>query len=575
LRLEVNATQRLLESVTGHRTTLFRPPYAIDGEPQTAAELRPLFLTSQLGYYTVNESIDPNDWQPGKQASRIASEVLAGAAHGGHIILLHDGGGNRSQTVKALPAIIRGLRAQGFEIVSIADLLGVPEDRVMPAVQAPDRLLGRVNQVGYTANDLFQDSIYWLFIASVILGLFRLVGIASLAILQRRAQRPLEASSYHPSVAVLVPAYNEERVILTTVETILDSSYSNLEVIVVDDGSSDSTLDRLAKNFPEMARLQLLTKANGGKAAALNYAIERTKADIIVTIDADTIIDPRAVGLLVPHFSEAGVAAVAGNAKVGNRLNILTRWQALEYIMGQNLDRRAFHRLNCICVVPGAIGAWRREAVIQAGGFRNDTLAEDTDLTLRLLEANWRITYEDAAIAYTEAPDTLETFFKQRFRWVYGTLQAIWKRRHVLLRRRYRALGLVAIPNMLVFQVFLPLLGPIMDILMLASVILTAIQRAQHPESYSSDSVRKIFFYYVFFLLLEIITGITAFLLEKQEDWKLLLWIPVQRFFYRQLLYTTVIRSVLAAVRGSQVHWNKLERKATVRVVANRDVKLN
>ncbi len=379
-------------------------------------------------------------------------------------------------------------------------------------------------------------------------------------------QAPLASapSEYLPSVALIIPAYNEATVILKTVSAALATRYPNCRVVVVDDGSDDDTAQLVSAKYPDSSIVTVLKKANGGKSAALNMAIALSEAEIVVTIDADTLIHPEAVGLLAQHFYESDVVAVAGNAKVGNRGNLLTKWQALEYIMGQNLDRRAFAWLNCICVVPGAIGAWRRSAVDKAGGFTEDTLAEDTDLTLHLLSDGGKITYEERAFAYTEAPETLASFWKQRFRWVYGTLQAMWKHRAVVLRRRYRALGMVAIPNMLIFQIALPVLGPAMDFLMLDSIFITVLQRLQHPESYSSDSVHKIFVYYVLFLVLELTTGITALLLERKEDWRLLLWLPVQRFFYRQVLYVSVIRSILAAIRGKAVGWNKFARRGSV-----------
>lgn len=567
LRLELSLTERVIESITGHKSSFFRPPYAIDGDPETAQQLRPLALVSQLGYQTINSSIDPSDWKPNRKAVDIAQSVIRSAQKtNGQIILLHDGGGNREQTVRALPSIISGLKAAGYQLVSVSDLLGATRDESMPPVSKLELWTGRINYLGYQITNLFQDLIYLLFILSISLGLVRLLGIASLAVLQHRSVRPKGVSDFLPTVAIVIPAFNEETVIVRTVKAALATKYPNLTVFVIDDGSTDSTFEVLEKDFASLQNIQLVRQENAGKAAALNRAIGQIQAEIIVTIDADTLIDPEAVAQLVPHFHNPEVVAVAGNAKVGNRANLLTRWQALEYIMGQNLDRRAFAWLNCICVVPGAIGAWRLAAILTAGGFCDDTLAEDTDLTLELLERGGTITYADQAYAYTEAPETVASFIKQRFRWVFGTLQAIWKHRQVLLRKKYHALGLVAVPNMLLFQISLPLLGPLMDFLMLQSILATLIQRAQHPESYSPDSVQKIGIYYLLFLSLEIVAGLIAFYLERQEDWRLLLWVPVQRFFYRQILYFSVIRSVNGAVMGRAVGWNKFARSGKVKI---------
>ena len=565
LQLEVNATERTIESVTGHHSVLFRPPYAIDGEPKTANEVRPLALINQMGYQTVNIGIDPSDWKQDSSSQKIVTQVLS-AVRGGksNVVLLHDAGGNRAQTVQALPKIIEGLQAAGYQLGTVSALMNKTRDGVMPPTTPVERLIGRINLIGFKLADAAEYGIYTLFIISIGLGLLRLLGISTLAIRHRNNALNSAPISYLPSVAIIIPAFNEAAVILRTVEAALASKYLRCNVIVIDDGSTDGTFEILCKQYPNFRNLLFLRQKNAGKASALNAAIQRVDAEIVITIDADTLIHPDAVQYLVQHFYCPAVVAVAGNAKVGNRLNLLTRWQALEYVMGQNLDRRAFAQLNCICVVPGAIGAWRRQAVLEAGGFTEETLAEDTDLTLELLKRGGQITYEERALAFTEAPETITNFSKQRFRWVYGTIQAMWKHRHTLLRRQYRALGMVALPNMVIFQIFLPLLGPLMDFLMLESIIVTVLQRIQHPESYSNDSVRKIFIYYVLFLSLELLAGLIAFCLERKEDWKLLLWIPAQRFFYRQMLYYSVITSVLAAISGKAIGWNKFARHGTV-----------
>jgi cellulose synthase/poly-beta-1,6-N-acetylglucosamine synthase-like glycosyltransferase len=249
---------------------------------------------------------------------------------------------------------------------------------------------------------------------------------------------------------------------------------------------------------------------------------------------------------------------------VGNRHNILTYWQALEYITSQNLERRAFGRLNCICVVPGAIGAWRREVILKAGGFINDTLAEDTDLTLTVLEMGYRIDYEENAIAWTEAPDTIRGFLQQRFRWMYGTFQALWKRRSMLFRPKYGAIGLFALPNVLIFQIAFPLISPIMDLVTVLAIAWTIWQQSEHPDSFSPDSLAHVFVYYLLFVAVDLLAAAIAFALEPKEDWKLTFWLFPQRFFYRQLMYYVAVKAILKALQGQLVGWGKLERKATV-----------
>jgi peptidoglycan-N-acetylglucosamine deacetylase len=258
------------------------------------------------------------------------------------------------------------------------------------------------------------------------------------------------------------------------------------------------------------------------------------------------------------------VGAVAGNAKVGNRINLVTRWQAIEYVTSQNLDRRAFSLLNCITVVPGAVGAWRKSLVEKAGGFSEDTLAEDQDLTLSIRRRGYSIAYADEAIGYTEAPDTLRGLAKQRFRWSFGTLQCLWKHRRTFLRPRYGLLGFVALPNVLVFQIIYPFLSPIADLMFVLSLWSAWAIREAHGATYAMTSVEQVLAYYAVFLIVDWIASIVAFALEPDEEKSLTVLIFLQRFAYRQVMYWVVVRSVFAALRGRLVGWGKLERKATV-----------
>jgi peptidoglycan-N-acetylglucosamine deacetylase len=372
-------------------------------------------------------------------------------------------------------------------------------------------------------------------------------------------------SSFVPErVSVIIPARDEAANISRCLRSILDSDYPELEVIVVDDGSTDATSARVRAAFGNEARVRLFTRKNGGKAGALNYGVHQAKADVIVALDADTLVHPQAIRLLLAHFLDPRVGAVAGNAKVGNRVNVLTLFQALEYVTSQNLERRAFDLLNCITVVPGAIGAWRRDSILEAGGFPLDTLAEDADLTLTIRRGGRAVRYEDRAIGYTEAPDTARGFLKQRFRWTYGTLQAACKHLDVLFRRRYGSLGFVALPSLLVFQVLLPLLSPVADLHMLLSIVLALVQRHQHPLDHGAHGLARVALYYALFLAVDLCAAVLAFCLEKREDWRLLGWLFLQRFVYRVLMNYVAAKSIVTALQGGVVGWGKLERKATV-----------
>jgi cellulose synthase/poly-beta-1,6-N-acetylglucosamine synthase-like glycosyltransferase/peptidoglycan/xylan/chitin deacetylase (PgdA/CDA1 family)/spore germination protein YaaH len=570
--IELNTTQRLIESFLGRSTLLFRPPYAEDVEPETPEQVKPLILTGDLGYYTIGIQIDPKDWSsPG--VDTIVQKVIDGAQdEEGNVVLLHDGGGDRKETVEALPAIIRGLRLRGYTLVSIADLLNLKRDDVMPPVPINKQIVTRLEGIGFFLIAGLSFFVYWMFLIGILLGVVRFLFVGTLAIIQwkqvRRCGSLGKTEPYHPKVSVIIPAYNEESVIAQTVRALLHSEYANMHIVVIDDGSTDNTFATLEQAFRNEPKVSVRRQENKGKAAALNEGIRLVDAEIVITLDADTVFRRDTISKLVCHFSDPKVGAVAGNVKVGNRINLLTAWQALEYITSQNLDRRAFSLLNCITVVPGSVGAWRRQAVIEAGGFSNRTLAEDTDLTFEILLGGGRVVYDDTALAYTEAPDKIKNFLLQRFRWMYGTLQAVWKHKGIFMRLKGGSLGLFAIPNILIFQVFFPFISPLIDLALIFSLVWISWERYHHPESYSVwVQLQPVLFYYLFFLIVDILTAATAFALEYREQWLLLLWLPFQRFLYRQLMYYTAVKVIVVALHGKLLGWGKFERKATVRVI--------
>ena len=572
--LELNATQRLIESETGRSTTLFRPPYFGDAEPQTPDEVGPAVRAKHLGYLTVGLRVDPDDWdQPRSTADLIVRKTIEGVTStdpdaAGQIVLLHDGGGDRGQTVEALPRIIKELRARGYRFVTTTELAGLTRDQSMPPLAESKGLVAHADAVTFFTLSTLGWLVQWLFLLGIVLGLGRIAVIGTLALAQWfRARRRAEThfgEGHRPFVSVVVPAYNEERVIAQTVRSLLASRYDAFEIIVVDDGSPDRTSGVVSAEFNEEPRVRLYTKENAGKAEALNYGLRRARGEVVIGLDADTVFEPETLAALAHRFEDPRVGAVAGNAKVGNRINVVTRWQALEYVTSQNMDRRAFASLNCITVVPGAVGAWRRELLEEVGGFSSDTLAEDQDLTLRVRRLGYKIGYSERAVAWTEAPDNLRALAKQRFRWAYGTLQCMWKHSGALLRPRYGTLGLFAMPNVWVFQIIFPLVSPVMDLMLAWSLAGALLQRWQHGEEYAGSNLKQILFYYALFLAVDWLSAAFAFLLEKREQWSLLWWLFLQRFCYRQVMYYVMVKSVLTALSGAAVGWGKLERKATV-----------
>ena len=570
--LELNATQRLIESETGRSTVLFRPPYFGDAEADKPQEVEPAIRAKELGYLMVGLRIDPNDWQLPVTADEIVDRTLQRVGDNnpdtrGQVVLLHDSGGNRAATIQALPRLIHELRARGFRFVLVSELAGLSRDQVMPLIPARERALTRSNAVSFFFLSTMGWILQWIFVIGIVLGLGRLIFIGTLAFAQwlrsRLRQRRHAGEGYAPFVSIIVPAYNEDLVIRNTIDSLLASTYENYEIIVVDDGSIDKTSEVVRESYSDNKRVRLFSEANEGKATALNTGLRHAKGEIVIALDADTLFAPQTIGALAQRVYDPKMGAVAGNAKVGNRINIVTRWQALEYITSQNMDRRAFATLNCITVVPGAVGAWRRDLIEQAGGFQSDTLAEDQDLTLRIRRMGHNIGYEEEAVAWTEAPDRLRALATQRFRWAFGTLQCMRKHIDALFRPRYGALGFIALPNVWIFQILFPLISPVMDLMLVYTLLVAGLDRLQQPAGYSSTALRQVLFYYALFLAIDWVAASFAFLLEKKEHWRLLWWLFLQRFCYRQVMYYVMIKSVAVATRGSTVGWGKLDRKAT------------
>lgn len=580
--LELNATQRAIQGITGHTTALFRPPYNADSEPTKPDDVRPIILASKMGYITVGESIDPQDWRlnenqdntgPRRTPQEIVDSILYQLAQKdrtGNSILLHDGGGDRSTTLQALKILIPLLQSKGYKFVATSALVGTSRDAVMPALTGKDRVLVGFDQFAFSAVFLFEWLLRLAFLIAIGLGLARVVINTPLALLHNR-RKFVADPAFAPTVSVLIAAYNEEKVIARTLRSILASEYPVSEVIVVDDGSQDETFLEIVTQFAGDHRVIALRQENGGKASALNHALSQARGEIVVCIDADTQLRYDAIPLLVRHFKDRQIAAVAGNVKVGNRINLLTKWQSVEYITSQNLDRRAYAMLNGISVCPGAIGAWRKTAVVEAGGYLTDTLAEDMDLTWRLRRAGWKVETESGAVAYTEAPDTFRGFFKQRFRWAYGTLQCLWKHRRSVGKHGW--FGWLTLPTLWLFQIVFQVLAPLVDVQLIYTAILffgAWISRSQFTKDWRpigdvQQTLFSVAFLYGLFFTVELVSGFIAYRMDKERAGSLW-WLFLQRFVYRQIMYSVIFKSIATAIRGRRQGWGKLERKATVEI---------
>lgn len=565
--LELNATQRLVQAYTGRGMRLFRAPYFGDAEPTTADELDPALVAQKQGYTVVGLHADPDDWKrPGVDeiVNRAVSDVEgARPDYSANIILLHDGGGNREQTVEALPRIIAELRARGYTFVPVSKLAGLSYDAVMPPIRGSDLLAVRADVAIFVVLAAIASGLRWMFFIAITLGIARAVILAALALRQRRRENGAPPA-YTPSVSVIIPAYNEERVIEASVRRVLASDYPAIELIVADDGSKDRTSAIVAAAFGDDPRVTLLTLQNGGKAAALNRALQEAKGDVIIALDADTHFEPETIGRLARWFVDPQLGAVAGSAQVGNRINLVTRWQAVEYITAQNLERRALAGFNAITVVPGAVGAWRRAALDAVGGYPEDTLAEDQDLTIAIQRAGWRVTYDPDAVAWTEAPESFRALAKQRYRWAFGTLQCLWKHRGLYRDSKARGLAWIGLPQAWIFQIVFAAISPLIDIALVAAVFATAVRIAQHGWEQTRGDVGAMGLYWIAFTAIDVGCGWVAYRLNSRRIRYPALLLVAQRFVYRQLMYWVVLRAIGSAVGGWWVGWGKLERSGRV-----------
>jgi len=552
-RVELRSTRLLMESILGYSTLLFRPPYITDAEPTTLTQIKSLAVAHDEGFISVTSYIDTNDWEEDVSADSILARAIA-RQHLGNIILMHDAGGDRSESVVALPKIIDYYRKQGYEFVTVSALMGKTRDQVMPPVNTQFRFTDSLDLIFFTLTFLWEHFLDGFFIVAIMLIILRLLSIGVLSIFQKwKENKNKEIQKvYFPKVSIIVPAFNEEINAVRTVDYLLKSSYLDIEIIFVDDGSLDLTYTKIKTTFENNQKVKVLTKPNGGKAAALNFGIEQATGEILVCIDADTILPIDAISKMIPLFADSKVGAVAGNVRVGNTLNMLTNWQSIEYTTSQNFDRRAYDAVNAILVVPGAIGAFRKTAMVEIDGFTTDTLAEDCDLTLRMLRSGYVIRTCNEALALTEAPETLRMFLKQRSRWTFGMMQSFWKHRDLLFSFKKANIGWVALPNLLIFNFIIPVFSPLVDVLFIVGL-------------FTHDSAQYVFFYLLYYFIDCLIASLAYHFDHQKFTLRKALYLFVQRFVYRQLLFFVLFKAYIKAIKGELVSWGVLKRTGNVK----------
>ncbi|MCH5676093.1 bifunctional polysaccharide deacetylase/glycosyltransferase family 2 protein [Streptomyces gilvus] len=592
---EMTQTQLALAGAAGITTTLFRAPYSSETDAIDNYSWPVYQRLGKDGYTSVFVDTDSDDWKkPG--VSKIVQWATPKSGKGASV-LMHDAGGDRSQTVRALPEYIEKMRAKGYTFTTISGVIEKDNAKNRPGGTtvaggaegatgaqsangpgtaanssgsngaSPSRLQAAHRTA--TGTTLYEGkalvfavavaewTVPTLSVGLVIVGVAVMGRFGMMLILARRhyRQRNRRRFGWGPTitrpVSVIVPAYNEKECIANTLASLAKSTHP-IEIIVVDDGSTDGTSE-IARNAAMdlgMDNVRVIRQENAGKPAALNNGVRSASHDIVVMMDGDTVFEPDTVRQLVQPFADPEVGAVAGNAKVGNRDTVIGAWQHIEYVMGFNLDRRMYDLLRCMPTIPGAIGAFRREAVLGVGGMSEDTLAEDTDITIAMHRAGWRVVYQEHARAWTEAPGSLKQLWSQRYRWSYGTMQALWKHRKSLTDKGPSGrFGRVGMPLVVIFQIVTPVFAPLIDVFTVYSMIFVDFQAALYA--------------WLAVLGVQLVCAAYAFRLDR-EKYRYLLMMPLQQLAYRQMMYLVLIHSCITALTGGRLRWQKLKRTGEV-----------
>ncbi|MCX5401269.1 bifunctional polysaccharide deacetylase/glycosyltransferase family 2 protein [Streptomyces sp. NBC_00102] len=568
---EIAQTQLALAGAAGITTNLFRAPYSSTPDAVDDYSWPVYEKLGAMGYTSVFIDTDSEDWKtPGVDAIVRGATPASGK---GASVLFHDSGGDRSQTLKALPAYIKKMKAAGYTFTTVSGAQQQAAQASGTAAPAPPGGSAVASDPAQAAHHTADTASVWegrgLLLAVAVAewtvpALATLLGVVGVAVLGRFGLMVLLAGrhyrrrnrrrfSWGPEVtrpvSVVVPAYNEKECIAGTLTSLAASTHP-IEIIVVDDGSTDGTAE-IAESLG-LPQVRVVRQENAGKSAALNNGVRAARHDLVVMMDGDTVFEPDTVRLLVQPFADPRVGAVAGNAKVGNRSTLIGAWQHIEYVMGFNLDRRMYDLLGCMPTIPGAIGAFRREAVLQVGGMSEDTLAEDTDITIALHRAGHRVVYAEHARAWTEAPASFGQLWRQRYRWSYGTMQALWKhRRSVTDRGPSGRFGRIGMPLVVLFQILTPLLAPLIDVFTLYAMLFV---------DFTGSLLA-----WLAVLGVQLACAAYAFRLDR-EKCRYLLMLPLQQLAYRQMMYLVLMHSALTALTGGRLRWQKLKRTGAVGV---------
>ena len=552
IRTQLDVASLVIVEATGIESRLYRPPYSSAIEALEPEEARAAGVSADAGWIVVGTDLAPRDFDPTVTADELVAQALPEDGRGA-IITLHDGGGDdRSKTVAALEPLVEELRTAGYDIVPVAEAVETATG-VSPLQPADGAEALRATAFRWTIVLAGWAERVAIVGAITFMSLFvlRVVGLSAAALWQRARRRPEGGEEpYVVPVSVIVPAYNEEVGIEAAVRSIDATEWPELEILVVDDGSSDRTSEVVAGL--DMERVRLVRKPNGGKPSALNIGIREARHDVLVMIDGDTVLEPTTIPELVQPLRDPNVGAVAGNPKIGNETNLMTRLQVSEYLMSSSLERRVTAPAGLITTIPGAVGAWRRAAVTEAGLVSNTTLAEDSDLTIAVARGGWRVAYQPDARAWTEAPPTAGMLYRQRTRWTFGTLQVLWKHRRALLDRGDGSqLGRFALPYMFLTGYVLAALAPLMDLVIIINALLGRWQLAATA--------------WVAIATLGGIAGLIAARLDGDPIRHALL-VPVQQIVFRPLLHAVAIVTLRRAFTGKRQKWGVQRRVGALKI---------
>jgi cellulose synthase/poly-beta-1,6-N-acetylglucosamine synthase-like glycosyltransferase/peptidoglycan/xylan/chitin deacetylase (PgdA/CDA1 family) len=579
IKWEINETNKAIENTTGYKPRFLRVPFDDVGPPTTKSDLKINKIAGESGLKLYQIDGDSKDFASATNNESEVDKVLNSPLT--TQVLFHDGPDiDRKSSFESLKKIIDNLELRSVKFITVNDY---ETNNVVSQVSSPT-ILEKIS-FALNINDTKASIINKGYTAIINVILFvSLLVIVLLIIFLFRNYKFKALENYKLAVTAIVPCYNEEVGVVKTVRSLLSSHYPYLNIIVVDDGSTDNSHDLLMKNFKFHPKVKILKKPNGGKASALNHGLKFVSTQLFISMDADTIFAPDAIQILVNHFVDDNVAAVAGNVQVGNdyfamkgldpkvnfknNFNWLTSSQRFEYVTAQNFEKMGFNGMGCVVVVPGAIGCFRTDYVRQVNGYKEDTLAEDTNLTVDLLKLGKIVRYDKDALCFTEAPETVAQFAKQRFRWSYGTMQVLWKNKSVIMNPKYGSLGLFALPYMvfgLVTLLILPLtaLGGFIAF----SKYLLSLTGWYTLSNFEIEAFRQVLVLFFVFLLISNIRIIYSIAKDNSRNkYFLLLMYPFVTTIYTYIISFMVIKVFIATLKGKAQGWGHLVRTGSVTV---------